>query len=145
MAQVLWKVRQGVFTAGLCLMLLLAGCEGGDDNDGQAAAALVGSYRGTIQDSVAGSGMLSLTVGTSGDTLTGTWATSFANTRNNNNSGSLSGSANGESVSIVLQPSVSTSCPFQATGVVSGTQIRGNYAAFNCSQSVTGTFTVTRQ
>ena len=83
-----------------------------------------------------------VTVAQNGSSLTGTWSISAAV---QTNSGSLSGSVTGSSLSITLTPSVPTSCPYQLTATVTGNTITGTYASFNCTVAVSGSLTVTRQ
>ena len=137
-------IQQVVQWSGMLLSLGLAltflGCGG----DGDETPNIAGTYRGTVQDSVAGTGTIVTTIAQNDESLTGTFQTTFSNPANNN-SGSVSGRINGSSVSLVVTPSNPTSCPFNVTANVNGATIQGTYAAFNCSRAVSGTLSLTRQ
>ena len=121
--------------------IMLAGC-GGDDSDDDANVA--GTFRGTIQDSVAGTGTLTITLAQNGSDLTGTYQATFANP-SNNGGGTVRGEVDGNAVTLTTSPSVPTACPFNATATVNGGQISGTYAAFNCTVAASGTVNLTRQ
>ncbi len=101
-----------------------------------------GSWVGSIQDSVAGSGTVSATLTQSGTSIVGTWQAVFAA---GTNGGSLSGVVNGSQVILELFPSSVTACPFRVVATGSATSMSGNYAAFNCTGSITGTISMTKQ
>ena len=132
---------------GLVMMIwvVLAGC-GGDDDKNDAHVA--GTFRGTIQDSIAGTGTIIVTLAQDGSDLRGTYQTTFADPRNNG-AGSVDGEVDGNAVTLTASPSVTpfvpTACPFNVTAIVNGDQISGTYAAFNCTVAVSGTVNLTRQ
>jgi len=73
----------------------------------------------------------------SGSSLSGQWSLNFANGAYNN-SGSLGGTVTGESLSVLLTPSVPTTCQSRVTATHTSPSIRpmfieGTYAAINCS------------
>jgi hypothetical protein len=119
------------------LGLALGGCGGDDDEDN-----LSGTFRGTIQDSLAGTGTLTVTLVQNDSTVTGTFQTSFPE---GNGGGSLSGTGDGDTFTLVLTPSQPFGCPLNVTGTIDGDAIQGTYAAFNCNVVETGSFTLTRQ
>jgi hypothetical protein len=132
---------------GLVMMswVVLAGCGGdGDNNDTNVA----GTFRGTIQDSIAGTGTITATLAQDGSDLRGTYQTTFADPRNNG-AGSVDGEVRGNGVTLTASPSVTSfvppACPFNVTAIVNGDQISGTYAAFNCTVAVSGTINLTRQ
>ena len=133
---------------GACLLALtLAGCSNLNtllNLLNPSSGALSGNYRGTIQDSVYGAGMIVFSLSESGSTVTGTYSSQFpAGT----SSGSISGTvnSNGASLAATLTPSVSTGCSRNLNGTISSnsSNISGSYAAIACSASETGTFNVT--
>lgn len=131
----------------LCFLTLclgaLAGCDSGDNEE--TVAAVAGNYRGTVQDSVAGPGTVVVSIAQNGSSLTGTFQTTFQ-VAANNNSGSLTGTVSGSSVTLTVTPSRTTSCPFTVTAtMVTATRLMGTYAAFNCTVAVSGTIDVTQQ
>lgn len=126
----------------LCISLAISGCDG-DGGDDQPFIG--GTYRGTIQDSSAGAGTVIATIAQDGEDLSGTWQSTFSNPASNNG-GTLTGTLNDPSITLTLNSSVPTACPFNLTGTLVGqTRVTGTYAAFNCSRPITGTIDVTRQ
>ena len=119
----------------------LAACDS-DDNPMAPSNPLTGTWTGTIDDNTGGMGTARVTLNQSGSTLTGTWATSLPGS---DNGGSLTGSVNGSALSIVLDTSDPTSCPFNLTATVNGNRMTGTYAAFNCSIVVTGSLDLTKE
>ncbi len=95
-----------------------------------------------MNDSVAGVGQGNLAISQSGNQFTGSWQISFYS---GVNSGSLQGTASGNSVNVQLYPSDPTGCPFNVTATRSGNTMTGNYAAFDCTGSVSGTLSVARR
>ena len=60
------------------------------------------------------------------------------------NSGTLSGTIAGSTLSLTLTPSDPRTCPFDLTATVSGNRITGTYAAFNCTVPVSGAIDLAR-
>jgi hypothetical protein len=116
----------------------LVGC-GGDDGPN-----LGGTFEGTIQDSVAGTGTLRVTLAQTAADLSGTFQSSFANPADND-AGAVSGTVSGDRVVLTAVPSDLPICPFRVTGTVQGTRITGPYAAFNCTSALSGSIDVTKQ
>jgi hypothetical protein len=109
-----------------------------------SGANVAGNWSGTLTSSYAGSGTVGFSLSQSGSSVSGTWFTTFGNSANNN-SGSLSGNLNGSTITAVLTPSNPLGCPSNVTGTLNGsTSITGTYAAFSCSVSDGGPFTVTK-
>ena len=137
-----WFSVQLVHILFICILLsALPGCGGDDDGDD----SLSGTYVGTIQDAFAGTGTLQVTVSQSGSSLSGTFQSTFANPQQNN-SGSISGTVNGEVVTVTLTPSVAAFCPFNATLTrEDDDELTGTYVAFNCTVADNGTIDITRQ
>ena len=131
--------------ACLICACVVVGC-GGDDNN---EPLLNGGFGGTMQDSLAGSGTLTMTIIQDGENLKGTWASVFAAPANDNQ-GILTGtiqnpSAPHPSISMLLQPANTASCPLQVTAtLLTPVEMTGTYAAMNCSRAETGTLDVTR-
>lgn len=133
-------------TVALILALLAPAC--GDDDKSPAAPSVpnvAGNWSGPVSDNYVGAGQLAMSVSQSGSALTGTWTSTY-NTPGYNNGGALTGSINTSgSITATLTPAVPTSCPFNSTATVNGSQINGTYAAFNCSVVVAGTFSLTKR
>ena len=117
--------------------LAVVGCGGDDEEDN-----LSGNYRGTIQDSLAGTGTITATLAQNDSMVTGTFQISFpAGT----SGGSIAGTRDGDAFTFILTPSQPQACPLNVTVTVDGDEIQGTYAAFNCPEVETGSFTLTRQ
>lgn len=101
-----------------------------------------GQWQGPIQDSFAGTGSVTATLTQSGNNLAGTWQASFID---GTNGGSAVGVVNGNQVVIELWPSNVLLCPYNVVANRSGSTISGNYAAFDCTASITGTLQLTKQ
>lgn len=101
-----------------------------------------GQWSGTIQDSQAGNGTITATLTQSGTDIGGTWEATFAS---GTNGGSAVGTINGSQVVFELQPSLALACPYRVVAHRSGSTLSGNYAAFNCSGTITGTLTITKK
>jgi hypothetical protein len=117
--------------------LALVGCGGDDDEDN-----LSGNYRGTIQDSLAGTGTLTATLVQNDSTVTGTFQTSFPL---GNGGGSVSGTRSDDALTLTITPPQPIACPLNVTAIIDGDEIQGTYVAFNCAVAETGSFTLTRQ
>jgi hypothetical protein len=118
------------------LVLALASCSGGS---GGATKSLSGSWAGTINDSMAGQGTVTASISQSGNNIVGTWQATFPDLVNG---GTLEGYVNGNSVVFSLYPSNSNACPYNVVTNWSGNILSGNYSAFNCTATITGTLTV---
>ncbi len=135
----------------LALALLPAGA---CDRDGPAGptAAVSGTWRGTILDSAAGSGTITLTIGQRGPGLVGTWSSTFADV-SFNRSGSFSGTMVGSPFVLFLRPSIPIACGGDVTlngtlamsTTIAGDRMTGTYTVLNCSGVITGTVDVARE
>lgn len=124
--------------AALALLLtVLSACTSG--GGGPAAFDYSGQWTGTIQDSIAGTGTVSASLAQSGNQLGGTWSATF---NAGNNGGSLTGVITGNSVVIELYPSNPSLCPYRVVANRSGSSLTGDYSAFNCSGTITGTLSI---
>src|SRR4029450_7512365 len=110
----------------MLIWVVLAGC-GGDDDDDKNDANVTGTVRGTIHDSIAGTGTITVTLAQDDSDLIGTYQTTFADPRNNG-AGSVEGEVHGNALTLTATPSVPTACPFNVTAIVNGAQINGTYA-----------------
>jgi hypothetical protein len=126
---------------GIVLSISLAACGG---TGGLGSFNYSGSWAGSMQDSIAGAGTVSASMTQSGSGFVGTWAANFAGT-DFDNGGSLQGVVNDNSVVIDLQPSNPSACPFNVVANRSGSTLSGNYAAYNCTVTVTGTLNIQKQ
>lgn len=122
---------------GLTVVLTACGSSGG----GPAGFSYGGQWSGSIQDSMAGFGAVTVTLTQSGSSLAGTWQANFAA---GSNGGSASGTINGNQVILELHPSNVTTCPFRVIANRSGSTLSGNYTAFNCLDTVSGTLNISK-
>ncbi len=122
-------------------LVVAAGC--GDDLRTAPSSLLAGTWTGAMTDNVAGPGTLRLTLSESPGSVTGTWATTFPA---GDNGGSLGGSVNGSSLTLVLTPTSDPgSCSVQVFATINGDRITGTYTALDCSGFVSGSIDLTRQ
>lgn len=130
--------RKSVLAASsaLALMFLLAACQS------SAGFSYGGSWVGTINDSVAGRGTMTVSMSQFGSQVKGSWTATYASSAAG---GSLTGTVSGTSVVMSLVPSNSSLCPYNAVTNLVGSTLSGNYTAYNCSKTITGTLTITKQ
>ena len=127
------------YGASLVLALALLSCTGGESD-------LTGTWTGTITDSVAGIGTLSLTITQTDSQLTGTWQSTFADSTDNNG-GNLSGSVAAASIALVLSAAQPQACSLTVAVTRDNEapdHFTGTYVAFNCARAESGSLEVTR-
>jgi hypothetical protein len=124
-------------------VLFISSC-GSDSETGPSPTSFTGTWNGTAQDSVAGAGVFTATLAETLSSLTGTWRIAFPQA-GFDNGGSLGGTVSGNSAQAELQPSVPKACPFNLTVNITGSTMRGTYASFNCTGTITGSISATRQ
>jgi hypothetical protein len=140
--RIAWEVavlRVTSLVVGIVLSMSLVACGG---TGGSGSFNYSGSWAGSIQDSIAGTGSVTASMTQSGSNLVGTWAATFVD---GNNGGSLVGIINSNSVVIELHPSNPSLCPYNVVANRSGSTLSGNYAAFDCTVTVTGTLNIQKQ
>ena len=135
-----WRAwRWGV----LVLVVVLLSCS--SDNDPKP---LTGTWTGTLQDSLAGRGVLVLNISQVNRQLTGTWQSTFSDARNNNG-GTLSGTGPGQDLMITMvwstvQPGA---CSFTVSAMLDNNDedhFTGTYTPLNCAQPASGSLDVHR-
>lgn len=131
------KLRLALFALLAATVLTACGTSGGSVSYNYG-----GSWAGTIQDSVAGTGSVTMSMTQSGTDLAGTWQAVFAA---GTNGGTAVGVVNGSQVVLELYPSDVSACPYNVVATRNGDTLSGNYSAFNCTATVTGTLSVTKQ
>jgi hypothetical protein len=135
-----WRRYGGSLVLVLALALALPGC-GDDDSD------LTGTWTGTVQDNLAGTGTILFTFTQTDSRLSGTWQITFADP-GNNNGGTLSGTVSDPSITMVLSPSQPQACSFTVAAERDDddeNHFTGTYAAFNCASPQSGSLDVNRQ
>ena len=132
-----------LFLAVTFVAFLAACSSGGSSRDFAEQFDYTGQGEGRVSDSVAGLGSANLTISQSGSNLTGAWQIAFD--AGGGNSGSLLGIASDGAATIELYPSDPLACPYNVVATRSSSSMEGNYAAFNCTVSVSGTLSVTRR
>ncbi len=125
----------------LALTLALLGCSGDDDPN------LTGTWTGTIQDSLAGTGTTLFTFSQTGTNVNGTWQFTFSNPTNNNG-GTLSGTAGNPAIALTLFAAQSQACSFTVVANFDdddNDHFTGTYTTFNCTLLQSGSLDVHRQ
>jgi hypothetical protein len=122
---------------------------GANSSTGPTTGGVASSWSGPISDALLGSGTLSLSlVQYRSDSVTGTWATAFANS-NDDLSGAVAGNINGSTLSVRLKPNNPPTCqygPFTLTASLTGTtSMTGTFATIDCTVADSGTFSATKQ
>ena len=128
----------------VALAVVLLGCS--SDN---ATPPLTGTWTGSLQDSLAGRGTLVLTISQTNRQLTGTWQSTFPDTRNNN-SGTLSGTGPARDLLITMVWSTAQpgACSFTVTAMLDPNDddhFTGTYVPVTCGQPESGSLDVTRR
>lgn len=121
-------------------LVALAAC-GGSSTSPSGDIQVAGTWSGSITRSNQTS-PARITIAQSGAVVTGTWNASGPG---GPDSGTMDGSVSGKAVSMVLRSSVPVNCPYNVTVTVSGKEMTGTYAAFQCSIVVSGSIALTRQ
>lgn len=130
------KIWRGVALAGVCAALALAGCGGSDDDDGGATnnVDVTGQWSGTwVNTALGGSGVWTMTLAQTGDTVTGTDQVDGAN------DGVVSGLVEGN----VFSYSVTEDGELVTTGefTVDGDTMSGTWADTGTDDAGTASFT----
>lgn len=122
---------------------VLAAC-GAKSSTAPIPAEIAGTWLGPVTDALQGSGTLSFSLAQTGDSVTGTWSITYANSAADV-SGLAAGDVSGSTISILLRPSNPPTCqygPFRITATVTGTSaMSGSYSSVECANGDTGTFT----
>jgi hypothetical protein len=111
--------------------------------------AITGSWSGALTDAIVGSGTLSLNLNQFGDSVDGTWNSTFPNS-NDNHAGTLRGAVAGSTLSVLLKPIGGSTCqygPFELTATVtSAGSMSGTLTeAYPCVVANSGSFSGAKQ
>lgn len=126
----------------IAALALFSACS--TDSPTAAVSNVAGSWSGALTNTVVGNGTLTLTIVQSGNSLSGTYATTFP-TSINNNSGNLTGTINGTQITATLSSSVAALCPSNLAAVLSSTSISGTTTDHDCKGPASNTFTITKR
>ena len=97
-------------------------------------ADVAGDWAGSVRDSVAGVGQLSVTARQNGANVHATWSIIFNNTsRVHTEGGALTGKVNGDALDATATPDSSHTCGFHLTATIDGNHITGDYTARSCN------------
>jgi hypothetical protein len=122
---------------------VLAACAG-KSSTAPTPAEIAGSWTGPVNDAIQGTGTLSFSLAQTGDSVTGTWSITYADSTADV-SGRAAGDVNGSTISILLRPSNPPTCqygPFEIAASVTGpSAISGTYSSVQCGNGDSGTFT----
>ena len=131
----------GALGVGL-LAALLTGCGGSPTSP--TAISVAGTWVGSNTNSLApGSRPAQVTIAQSGTDLSGTWS---ATTPGGTDSGPLSGSIDGSTLSISFFSAVPQgACHYGVTATVSGNQMTGTWTTVTCVTPANGTLSLTKQ
>jgi hypothetical protein len=113
-----------------------------------APGYVAGSWSGSISDVLVGNGTFTMSLAQTGDSVTGTWTTTYADTANNLG-GLAIGHMIGPMLTILLKPINPPTCqygPFEVTAsLTAGTSLSGTYTTVQCTAADSGTVSVTKQ
>ncbi len=136
-----------VLSIALCLVaagLAASSCGSTATSPSSTTANLAGTWTGTLTDGISGTGNLKMVMTQSGISLTGTWEALYS-VAAKNQTGSLTGTVSGSSVSLMLKPSSASTCQGKIIATASGSSFSGMYSAVNCSVTDTGSMSATKQ
>lgn len=140
------RTRALVLLAATPLVLAVACGGGGSDGSScEAPPDIAGAWSGSLTDDQAGGGTLALSFSQNECALGGTWQATFSSATFDS-SGTITGSASGDTVSFTLLSPAPGTCGYHANGSLDGAnEISGPYSTIgtNCSRS--GTFDILRQ
>jgi len=110
-----------------------------------------GDWSGSMSDALLGASAVSFALTQTGDSVTGTWATVYADTASNIG-GSVAGHVVGSTLTILLKPASPPTCqygPFQFTATETTgttlTALRGTFSAVQCPIADSGSISVAIQ
>src|SRR5215831_13362630 len=134
-----WGTSWRRYARSIVLALALLRCTGGESD-------LTGTWTGTITDSVAGIGTLSLTITQTASQLSGTWQSTFADSANNTG-GNLSGTVADSSTALLLAAAQPQACSFTVAvkrDNADTSHFTGTYVAVGCTRAESGNLDVRR-
>jgi hypothetical protein len=135
----------------LCTALTISACSRNSDSATSPlqSGAIAGNWSGALTDQILGTGTLALTLTQDGDSVKGTWSSSFPNS-NDDLIGTVLGAVGGTTLTVLLKPLGGSTCqfgPYELTATVTGTgSMSGTLAeAYPCAAYDAGSFTGTKQ
>lgn len=127
------KILASVLVAGA-----LAGCGGGGDDVINVAGNWIGTSTATV-NGVQATGSGSLSISQSGDKLTG------VSKGDNGSAGTIDGTISGNILSGNVYPSNPNNCPSKFVLTVTDNKMTGTVVTYNCTVTIAGTLTLTKQ
>ena len=139
------RVNAGAFLT--VLMLVLQGCNGSSNSTPSAISNISGDYKGTVQDSAAGSATVTGTLAQHGASAGGNMALTFGTGTQSASVLLVIDSSNSVSGTIVEDLPGGTVCTFSTSGSysTSSNQITGSYTAVTNCSGQSGTYSLTQQ
>lgn len=124
-------------------VFVLTACSGGAGGSSAPVFSYGGTWKGTTLDTLAGEGQLTASLTQSGNDLGGTWSVNYPGL--GITSGQVLGIINENEVILEMLPSNPDDCPLLAVTTRSGSTLKGTYSSYNCSTSLSGEITATKQ
>ena len=123
----------------LAVLLTTTACGGSSSSPSPVTDPLTGTWVGTFTDSVAGTGMMRMTLTSPiAGGVSGTWESTFSNAAANNG-GQVSGSTTSNGTALFFTPRTAWGCPdgrsdssFAVTLTLNFNRLAGNWTALNC-------------
>jgi hypothetical protein len=113
---------------------------------GPGTAEVAGNWGGSMSDAILGPGTIGLVLTQNGDSVFGTWSTSFTNSAANLN-GNLFGTVSGLTLAVMLKPADPTTCqfgPLDLKASVSGAAMSGKIVTTPCAVDDSATVVLAR-
>jgi hypothetical protein len=121
--------------------VLVAGCGGGGGGGGKGCGTLNGSYQGTANDNVFGTGVFAASVVQNGCSVSGSAEVCFQGL--GCNPSNVTGAVSGDSFSLTIFNG--GSCTDVVQGTIAGNTISGTYARQGCNTGGGGNFSAVAQ
>ena len=130
----------------LASLLAVAGCGGaGSPSAASISSNLSGTWKGTVQNGAVIDSSTA-TFSQAGTTLNGTWSIFHILSPATTDSGFLSGSVIGYTVTLTLTPTQPSACPYKVNATLAGsTFMSGTWTTTNCTANASGLMSLTKQ
>jgi hypothetical protein len=138
------------FAVAACAAITIAACSKSNSATSPLQPAVIdGTWSGALSDANIGTGTLSLYLNQLGDSVTGTWTSSYPDP-NNDVVGTVFGTVGGSTLTIVLKPDGGSTCQFSPLKLIATVTTAGSMSgtvanAYPCIVSDSGSFNGTKQ